>query len=158
MKPSSPRFIDEYLPYLLAQASHRISADFHRQVNAAGLSVTEWRVLASLMGSAGETIGSLAALAITKQPTLSKVVQRMEVDGWVERVGVRADRRQTHVRITQAGQRLVTQLCDQALLHQREVLAAWDAEQSVAFLSMLKTLIQWHDPAQEDERDTSDVD
>ena len=64
--------------HLLAQASQRISAEFHLQVRAAGLSVTEWRVLASLEGSAGETIGTLAVLAITKQPTLSKVVQRME--------------------------------------------------------------------------------
>ena len=83
------RFVDGYLAYLLAQASQRISAEFHLQVRAAGLSVTEWRVLASLEGSAGETIGTLAVLAITKQPTLSKVVQRMEADGLVERTGVR---------------------------------------------------------------------
>ncbi len=62
------RFVDGYLAYLLAQASQRISAEFHLQVKAAGLSVTEWRVLASLQGSAGETIGTLAVLAITKQP------------------------------------------------------------------------------------------
>lgn len=62
------RFVDDYLAYLLAQASQRISAEFHQQVKAAGLSVTEWRVLASLEGSAGETIGDLAVLAITKQP------------------------------------------------------------------------------------------
>ncbi len=76
------RFVDGYLAYLLAQASQRISAEFHLQVKAAGLSVTEWRVLASLEGSPGETIGTLAVLAITKQPTLSKVVQRMEAEGW----------------------------------------------------------------------------
>lgn len=149
MNPPSPRFVDEYVPYLLAQASQRISGDFHLQVNAAGLSVTEWRVLASLMGSAGETIGSLARLAIIKQPTLSKVVQRMEADGWVERVGVRADRRQTQVRITAAGSRLVGRLCDQALAHQREVLASFDEAHSTAFIHMLKTLMHWHEPASE---------
>lgn len=148
MNPPSPRFIDNYLPYLLAQASHRISAEFHLRVSAAGLSVTEWRVLASLMGSAGETVGSLAYLAITKQPTLSKVVQRMEADGWVERVGVRADRRQTRVCITAAGRRLVERLCDQAMAHQREVLASFDEGHSAALIHMLKTLIQWQEPAE----------
>ena len=97
---SGARFVDDYLAYLLAQASQRISAEFHQQVKAAGLSVTEWRVLASLEGSAGETIGDLAVLAITKQPTLSKVVQRMEAEGLVTRTEVRADRRQTRVVIT----------------------------------------------------------
>ncbi|OZI49388.1 MarR family winged helix-turn-helix transcriptional regulator [Bordetella genomosp. 4] len=146
MNPPSTRFVDEYLAYLLAQASHRISADFHLQVNAAGLSVTEWRVLASLMGGTGETIGSLARLAITKQPTLSKVVQRMEIDGWVERVGVRADRRQTQVRITAAGRRLIGSLCDQAMAHQREILASFDPERAASFVEMLKTLMHWHEP------------
>ena len=84
---AGPRFVDGYLAYLLAQASQRISAEFHLQVKAAGLSVTEWRVLASLEGSPGETIGTLAVLAITKQPTLSKVVQRMEAEGLVARTG-----------------------------------------------------------------------
>lgn len=153
MNPPSTRFVDEYLAYLLAQASHRISADFHLQVNAAGLSVTEWRVLASLMGSPGETIGSLAHLAITKQPTLSKVVQRMENDGWVERAGVRADRRQTEVRITAAGRRLVSGLCDQALAHQREVLASFGAERAESLIEMLRTLMHWHESA----TDTHDV-
>ena len=156
MNLASTRFVDEYLAYLLAQASHRISADFHLQVKAAGLSVTEWRVLASLMGSPGETIGALARLAITKQPTLSKVVQRMEVDGWVERIGVRADRRQTQVRITAAGRRLVSGLCDQALAHQREVLASFGAERAESFIEMLKTLMHWHEPVM-DESDAAAV-
>ena len=90
------RFIDGYLAYLLAQASSRISREFHLEVEAAGLSVTEWRVLASLFGSDGERIGALAQRALTKQPTLSKVVQRMEADGLVERNGARKDRRHTH--------------------------------------------------------------
>lgn len=145
MNSPSTRFVDEYLAYLLAQASHRISADFHLQVNAAGLSITEWRVLASLMGGSGETIGSLARLAITKQPTLSKVVQRMELDGLVERIGVRADRRQTQVRITTAGRRLIGGLCDQAMAHQREVLASFGPERAESFIEMLKTLMCWHE-------------
>ncbi|WP_369798763.1 MarR family winged helix-turn-helix transcriptional regulator [Achromobacter sp. DMS1] len=110
----TPRFVDGYLAYLLAQASQRISAEFHQQVKAAGLSVTEWRVLASLQGSAGETIGSLAVLAITKQPTLSKVVQRMEAEGLVSRAGVRADRPPDARAHHGQGRNLIAGLCEQA--------------------------------------------
>ena len=108
------RFVDDYLAYLLAQASQRISAEFHQQVKAAGLSVTEWRVLASLEGSQGETIGDLAVLAITKQPTLSKVVQRMEAEGLVARTGVRADRRS--LRSRRAGARPAVRADRESLL------------------------------------------
>ncbi len=139
--PSTPRFVDGYLAYLLAQASHRISAEFHRQVSAAGLSVTEWRVLASLEGSDGETIGSLAALALTKQPTLSKVVQRMEAQGLVARAGVRADRRQIRVRITAKGHGLVADFCRRALEHQAAVLEPFGQARAGELMDMLRVLV-----------------
>ncbi|ARP93801.1 MarR family winged helix-turn-helix transcriptional regulator [Bordetella genomosp. 13] len=137
----STRFVDNYLAYLLAQASHRISAEFHRQAKAAGLSVTEWRVLASLEGSPGETIGSLAALALTKQPTLSKVVQRLEAEGLLARTGVRSDRRQTRVRITSKGHSLVGRLCEDALAHQEAVLRPFGHERAAQLMEMLRALM-----------------
>jgi DNA-binding MarR family transcriptional regulator len=140
------RFVDGYLAYLLAQASQRISAEFHLQVKAAGLSVTQWRVLASLQGSAGETIGTLAVLAITKQPTLSMVVQRMEAEGLVARTGVRADRRQTRVCITAKGSNLIAALCEQALQHQKAVLAPFGEEKARLLIEMLDVLMTEHVP------------
>ncbi|OZI69247.1 MarR family winged helix-turn-helix transcriptional regulator [Bordetella genomosp. 1] len=137
----APRFVDNYLAYLLAQASHRISAEFHLQARAAGLSVTEWRVLASLEGSPGETIGALAAAALTKQPTLSKVVQRMEAEGLLARTGVRSDRRQTRVRITSKGHALVARLCDAALAHQEAVLRPFGHERAAQLMDMLRALM-----------------
>ena len=44
------RFVDDYLPALLAQASQLISSEFHQVVRSQGLSVSEWRVMASLAG------------------------------------------------------------------------------------------------------------
>src|SRR5690606_23454153 len=69
-----PRFVHRYLASVLALASHRISEEFHKEVRKAGLTVTEWRVLGSLVEGEGETVGELAELAVTKQPTLSKVL------------------------------------------------------------------------------------
>lgn len=140
------RFIDGYLAYLLAQASSRISHEFHREVNAAGLSVTEWRVLASLAGSGGESIGSLSQLALTKQPTLSKVVQRMENDGLVARTRVRTDRRQTVVRLTPKGLRLTETLRERARRHQNAVLEPFGADNARMLLAMLRELLALHPP------------
>lgn len=143
----SGRFVDDYLPYLLAQASNRISGEFHREVEAAGLSVTEWRVLASLEGSTGESIGALAQLTLTKQPTLSKLVQRMEAEGLVKRRGFRGDRRQTLVCITRRGHRLTEALRTRARLHQAAVLEPFGAAEAQTLISMLKALLALHPPA-----------
>lgn len=137
-----PRFVEHYLAFLLAQASHRISAEFHSQVRAAGLTVTEWRVLGSLTDSEGETIGRLAYLTLTKQPTLSKLVHRLEQDGLVQRTREEDDRRQTRVQLTAQGQALAQRLCAQALAHQASVLAPLSAEQSKALLDALQVLMR----------------
>lgn len=136
--------MDDYLPYLLAQASQRISGEFHREVNRAGLSVTEWRVLASLEGSEGESIGTLAQLTLTKQPTLSKVVQRMEAQGLVRRHGRRSDRRQTLVSITPHGHRLTESLRARARQHQAAILEPFGQAQAMTLIDMLKALLALH--------------
>lgn len=138
------RFVDHYLAFLLAQASSRISREFHRDVEAAGLSVTEWRVLASLEGSDGESIGVLSQLTLTKQPTLSKVVQRMEADGIVDRTRVRSDRRQTVVRITPKGHLLTESLRKRAIDHQARVLEPFGRANAEMLISMLRDLLALH--------------
>ncbi|MGE4336185.1 MAG: MarR family winged helix-turn-helix transcriptional regulator [Pigmentiphaga sp.] len=138
---SHGRFVDHYLSFLLAQASYRISEEFHAQVRTTGLTVTEWRVLSSLLGSDGETIGRLAYLTLTKQPTLSKLVHRLERDGLVQRTREEDDRRQTRVQLTEHGEKLAQQLCDQALRHQESVLAPLTREQATALLDTLQVLM-----------------
>jgi len=138
------RFIDGYLPYLLAQASSRISREFHVEVESAGLSITEWRVLASLIGSSGESIGTLSHLVMTKQPTLSKVVQRMERDGLVIRCGSVRDRRQTVVQIAHRGESISRGLLVRAMQHQMAVLEPFGRENAEMLIRMLGQLLTVH--------------
>lgn len=150
------RFVDHYLAYLLAQASSRISREFHHEVQAAGLSVTEWRVLASLEGSEGESIGVLCQLTLTKQPTLSRVVLRMEAEGLVNRTRVRADRRQTVVRITAKGHRVTEALRARAIAHQQRVLEPFGQDKAALLIAMLKDLLALHPPGGAAELDDSE--
>ena len=87
------RFVDDYLPALLAQASHLMSSEFHRVVVAHGFSVSEWRVLASLADSEPMTIGRLTQITVIKQPTVTRLLDRMNAKGHVERLAHDTDRR-----------------------------------------------------------------
>lgn len=137
----SARFVHRYLASVLAQASHRISAEFHVEVKKAGLTVTEWRVLGSLIGGEGETVGELAELAVTKQPTLSKVLPRLEAQGYISMKTARLDRRQTLVAITPKGAKLIDGLCDLAMEHQRRVLEKLDPGHADRLVDMLRAII-----------------
>ena len=81
---SHDRFVDGYLGYLLGQANHALYRDFDSHVRAAGLSSIEWRVLATLHDSAPLTVSQLAHEVLAKQPTVTKLVQRMVEQGWLE--------------------------------------------------------------------------
>lgn len=137
-----PRFVHRYLASLLAMASHRVSDEFHQEVRRAGLTVTEWRVLGSLIEGEGETVGEVARLAVTKQPTLSKVLPRLEQEGLVTLTTARNDRRQTLVRITPKGTRLISGLCDRALMHQQRLMEKLDPDHAERLIDMLRAIIR----------------
>ena len=119
---SAPGFVDDYLAYLLARASHLISSEFHAVVEARGLSLMEWRVMASLSGKTALSVGELANIVLAKQPTVTKLVGRMEEAGWVTRMDAPHDKRQSLVRLTAAGRSKVKPLLTQARAHEAQVM------------------------------------
>ena len=135
-------FVDSYLPYLLARASFSISSEFHAQVEAAGFTVSEWRILASLSGVKQRTVGELADIVLAKQPTVTKMVLRMASEELVRRNPCTQDKRQAWVSITPKGQKMVMPLLKKAALHEKKVLATLGASQSHSLKSILQTLIR----------------
>ena len=135
------RFVDGYLAALLAQASHRISDEFHRVARAAGVPVAEWRILATLTGGDPLPVGQLADTVVAPQPTVTRQLDRMAAKGLVERVAHATDRRLALVRITPAGEALAASLVRQARQHERRVLAPLGAERAAALKAMLRELI-----------------
>jgi DNA-binding MarR family transcriptional regulator len=149
-KASAAAFVDDYLPALLAQASHLISGEFHRIVTAKGFTVSDWRVLASLDGAEPMSIGALATLTTMKQPTLTRVVDRLQARGHVRRIAHETDRRITLIEITAAGDKLVAGLIGLAKEHERRVLEPFGLARSNELKKTLKQMIELHaDLAQE---------
>ena len=140
-RTSQTGFFDTYLAALLAQASHRISSEFHRVVRAQGLSVSEWRVLASLAEGHPVSTSRLAKLAIMKTPTTSRLLDRMQARGQITRMVDESDRRVTLVCITPKGQRTVSRLIERAREHEAKVLAPFGLERAEALKTSLRTLI-----------------
>lgn len=136
-----PGFVDDYLLYLLARASHQVSRQFHRQVKTAGLSVPEWRVLVTLNDGDGRTVGELAAFTLLEQPTLTKVLNRMARDGLITREADAADARRVRIYSTAAGRARVAGPMQAAKAHERQVLKGYGADEARALKDALKTLI-----------------
>jgi DNA-binding MarR family transcriptional regulator len=134
------RFVDEYLGYLLGQANHALYKEFDSHVRAAGLSSIEWRVLATLHDSPPLTISQLAHEVLSKQPTVTKLVQRMCEQGWLALQADAADQRRTLVTVTASGRRLVRPLVDRARRHESAVLSALAPGEKSALKQLLSKL------------------
>lgn len=136
------RFVDTYLGYLLGQANHALYKDFDAQVRARGLSSIEWRVLATLHDGDPLTVSQLAQEVLSKQPTVTKLVQRMADQGWVALHADAADQRRTLVKVTPAGRRLVKPLVEAAREHEARVLRSLGATEKAALRKLLEKIAQ----------------
>lgn len=138
---ASVRFVDAYLPALLAQAHERVASEFHAVAAEHGLAPSEWRVLATLASGEPTSIGRLARIVVMKQPTLTRVLDRMEATGHVQRVPHEGDRRITLVSITPRGEALTGKLVPLARQHEARVLAPFGARRASALKDSLLELI-----------------
>lgn len=139
--PAEPGFARSYLAYLLARASFVVSGEFHAKLKDWQLSVPEWRVLACLMDVEGLSVGELAAMALMKQPGLTKVLDRMARDGLLTRRGTTADRRRVTIHLTPKGRARAMPVQRAAKAHETELLKQFTAEQRANIKSALDLLI-----------------
>ncbi|CAN5730312.1 MarR family transcriptional regulator [soil metagenome] len=121
-------FLPNYLPYLLQRADDLMSRRFHRHLQAAGIGVSEWRVLAVLHDDGPCPLSVLADATMLPQPTTTHAVARLERRGLVARRTGVGDRRQRIVALTETGEAAAQRLITDAGEHERLVLAQLGAE------------------------------
>jgi len=127
-------FTDDYLLYLLAQASARASDTFHAELQAEGISVSTWRILGSLYPDARMNVGTLARKCLMKQPTLTRTLDRLTDQGIVARTHSNGDRRGVLVNLTDKGRTLAQDKIEKARAHEARILQNY----SVGEISDLK--------------------
>jgi DNA-binding MarR family transcriptional regulator len=128
---SGESFADDYLPHLLARATHVISAGFERELHRHGIAGSVWRVLAVLFGRGSTTVTDLADRCALQQPTLSKLLDRMRQQELVSRVTDERDRRVVRVTLTATRKVMAAKLADAAKLHEATLLARYLQVQGV---------------------------
>jgi MarR family transcriptional regulator, organic hydroperoxide resistance regulator len=135
-------FVEDYLLYLLARASHVLSGEFHSQLQRRNVAVPVWRVLASLSGSRGETVTGLAEVCLLQQPTMTKLLDRMVRDGLVTRAQDAQDRRVVRVALTPEGEALAADLIGAARKHEASVLARFPEMETMNLQAVLRSVLE----------------
>jgi DNA-binding MarR family transcriptional regulator len=142
MSRKRTRFVDDFLSSLLVRASHAISEEFLKEIEKQKLAITEWRVLATLSDGDGLTIGQLADMVIAKQPTVTKIIDRMAESGLVERRIGQIDKRQTTIYTTDMGRELVKDLLRKAKVVESSALKSFSETEVETLKITLRRMIE----------------
>jgi DNA-binding MarR family transcriptional regulator len=98
------------LGFLLGDVSRLLRREFDRRVAHLGLSQAQWRVLARLSVCEGINQANLAEQIEIQPISLTRLIDRMQAAGWVERRPDPKDRRALRLFLTPKAQPLLSEL------------------------------------------------
>jgi DNA-binding MarR family transcriptional regulator len=148
MKPKSnkppPSPLEAHLGFWLRFVSNHVSTRFQQQLEAKGVTVTEWVALRTLW-AANETSHAelIEALSMTKGAA-SKVVSRLEEKGLALRQFAQGNARDQSLVLTASGRALVPRLAALADANEEHFFGHLGAPERQALMSAMQALVQQH--------------
>ena len=100
----------ETLPFEISETAHALRKAFDRRAVGMGVTRAQWKVLFRLSRQPGLRQIELADILDIEPITLSRIVDRLEEAGLVERVADPADRRAWRLHVTVRGRPLIAKL------------------------------------------------
>ena len=100
----------QLLGYLLSVSNYRLSERANQMFKPYKLNVPAWCVLNTLYEHDGQSVSQLKAVTMLRQPTLTKILDRLEAERYVKRRFNRNDKRVTLVSITKKGKEAIARL------------------------------------------------
>ncbi len=101
-----PQF-DRSLPMTLLRAREAVMSKFIPALKEHGLSAQQWRAIRTLEQENNLEISELSKRCYLLKPSMSRIVQNLELRGFIECRRVAADRRRTTLHLTQLGRDVV---------------------------------------------------
>ena len=128
--------------FLLREVSSLSALNFERYSGDLGLTLQQCRVLAYLQRNEGISQARLAGLTDTDPMTLTRMLERMEGDGWVERHPDPADRRARQIYLKEPALALLHEMwhiADRARADAMTGLSAADRAQLMGLLERVRS-------------------
>ncbi len=127
-----PLQLENFLPYRLNVLAARISKTLARRYEQTyDLTIPEWRVMATLGQFGMRTAKDIAAHSEMDKIKVSRAVQRLAHKNWIEKSPNKDDRRETYLKLSNAGERTYREIVPQALGYEDTLLADLSNEERV---------------------------
>ena len=123
--------------YLIGDVSRMIRTVYDRRVEPLGLTRAQWRVMTRLNRLESCTQTELATALEVEKPTLGKLIERLEVKGWVDRRADPNDARSKRLYLTPAARPVLADKHKEAEEVVAGIFAGLDGEEAARLHAML---------------------
>lgn len=123
--------------FILHDVARLMRATYDRRMKALGLTRSQWWVLTHLYRNDGVTQTELADILEIEKPTLGRLLDRLESNGWIRREEHSDDRRAKRVFLTDEVDPAMQAMRDAAAELRRDALAGLTREQQTRFVDTL---------------------
>jgi len=106
--------LSSFIPFLLNRVGSRMAESFSERIEAYGLTIPGWRLLAALHNNNGQRIGELATAISLEVWRVSRLAMVLEERGLVRRERESRDSRAVDVSLTEQGLALVESIIPMA--------------------------------------------
>ena len=125
------------LGFLVGDVGRLLRKRFDRKARHLGLTRAQWRVLGQLLRRDGLSQSALAELLDVEPITLTRHVERLEQEGWIERRGDPRDRRLKRVYLAARTAPVVEEMLAIGLATREEALAGLNEAQRESLVDSL---------------------
>ncbi len=102
----------DMLCFALYSAAHAMQAAYKPLLDPLGLTYPQYLALSSLWTQDDQTVGQIGAALNLESNTLTPLLKRLELAGWINRARALGDERQVRITLTPAGRDLMARAAD----------------------------------------------
>jgi DNA-binding MarR family transcriptional regulator len=134
--------LDTLLPFMLNKIIKVLNSDLDRALQEHGLSVAEWRILATLGFTTIDRPAAIAQFTTIDPSTLSRAFDRLEAQGYVERSKPKGSRRGFEFSLTPSGDRALKRAAKIVRKQHDHLLSLLAEDQIKPFLRSVSAVYQ----------------
>ncbi len=126
--------------FLIYELSRLLRRNFDQRVQSLGLTQAQWRAIAHIAHNEGCNQITLAAILEVRPITLSRLLDRLQASGWVDRREDPDDRRATRLYLNENAMPLLKKMAEQAMLTRQQALSGMNEDEYRQLFALLKKM------------------
>lgn len=133
--------LDDCIAFITCSSAKELADCMEKRLNYYNITRTQWIALYYINNNYMITQKQLADKMSLKEPSIVRLLNKMETFGWIKRSNSKTDRRIKFLSLTENGQKIQTEMLDIVEKFKNDVLSGISTEELEIFKSALNKMV-----------------